>query len=124
MITQKSAEANFENAKRPREVAEIAVSEYVEGINKSKITTIKELRADVERKRSDELAKKATWELEVSNLRKLQRQITACDMKSPVDGMIYYAYYPDLPPGRPPLIEEGATVRGRQKMFSADRSQE
>ena len=35
--------------------------------------TIKELKADVERKRSDELAKKATWELEKSKARKLEK---------------------------------------------------
>ena len=39
-ITVKSAEANFENAKLTREVAEIAVVEYEEGIFKQDQATI------------------------------------------------------------------------------------
>jgi HlyD family secretion protein len=203
-ITQMSAQASFENAKLAREVAEIAVVEYVEGIYKSDLATlndavtagesaiqkgdarlertrlarqrlhealdkkgaaksssdivaeldiadrlesaelnlvreklalertkikqklledftkprtIKELKADVGRKKSDELAKKATWELETSKARKLERQIAACDMKAPADGMISYANSPDLLGGRTTQIEEGATVRERQEIF-------
>ena len=41
-ITQKSAEADFENAKLAREVAEIAVIEYVEGILKSELAELKD----------------------------------------------------------------------------------
>jgi HlyD family secretion protein len=83
----------------------------------TKPRTIKELKADVERKRSDELAKKATWELEVSKARKLERQIAACVIKAPADGIFSYANVPELVAGRTPQIEEGATVRERQKIF-------
>jgi HlyD family secretion protein len=204
MITERSAMANYDNAKLTREVAEIAVVEYVEGIYKSeldalkgavtvaesaiqkarsrlertliarkemqdgrpkkgaeKITadilteldiedriesaeltllqqnlaleqakakqkvleeitkprTLKELRADVERKRSNELAKHATSQLEASKLKKLQRQIAACEIKAPADGVLYYVNAPARPDGRTPQIEEGATVRERQKIF-------
>ena len=81
--------------------------------NVTKPRTVKELQADVKRKRSDELAKHAKWELEISKTRKLERQIEACDIKAPADGTIVYAN----DPGRPPQIEEGATVRERQKIF-------
>jgi HlyD family secretion protein len=203
-ITQKSAERTFDNAKLAREVAEIALIEYVEGIYKSDLArlndavtaaesairkadarlertrlagqriqealgkkgaekssadimadldiadrlesaedavvrkkvaiertkvkkkvlenvtkprTVEELQADIERKRSDELAKKATWELENMKAKYLERQIYACDIKAPADGTITYANSPELIIGRPPQIEEGATVRERQKIF-------
>jgi HlyD family secretion protein len=204
MITERSAMANYENAKLTREVAEIAVVEYVEGIYKSeldalkgavtaaesavrkarsrlertliarkemqdgrakkgaeKITadilseldiedriesaeltilqqnlaleqakakqkvleeitkprTLKELTAEVERKRSNELAKHAMSQLETIKVKKLQRQIWACEIKAPADGVLYYVNAPARPDGRTPQIEEGATVRERQKIF-------
>ena len=205
-ITVKAAEANYENAKLAREVAEIAVVEYSEGIFKSemkvlkdaitaaqstiqkadarlertrvarrrvqdmlatrgaattpsdvvaeldvqdrlesaeltllrermtldqaknkqdlleKITlprTMRELRDDVERKRSAELAKKAAWELESIKARKLERQILNCDILAPTDGLVVYANDPMRPvEGNAVQIEEGATVRERQKIFS------
>jgi HlyD family secretion protein len=186
-ITTKSAEANYENAKLTREVAEIAVVEYVEGIFKqdeqtvdgeiklaeadlsrsedrlawaermyskgyvskaaltseqqtlkkarfaleqaqskrkvlleyTKSKTIKELKSEVEKTRSDELAKKATWELEVGKEKKLERQIAACEIKAPADGLVVYANDPSRAFGsNQPQIEEGATVRERQKIFS------
>jgi RND family efflux transporter MFP subunit len=203
-ITVKSAEANYQNAKLSREVAEIAVLEYREAIFKQDLATLKdevvaaesaiqkadtrlkrtelarkrlheavekkgettspadiladldiedrlesagltvmrermalehargkqallekitfpktmrELTDEVERAKSAELAKKATWELETSKERKLVRQILNCDIKAPHDGVLEYANEP-LPPGRRPNIEEGATVRERQKIFS------
>ena len=205
MMTERSAMANYDNAKLTREVAEIAVVEYVEGIYKSeldalkgavtaaasaiakaaarlertrvarkqmqdaltkkgaekapadilaeldiedrlesaeltllheklaleqakvkqnllqeitKLRTVKELTADVERKRSDELAKHATSQLETSKVKKLQRQIAACDIKAPADGVIYYDNTAARLDSRIQQIEEGATVRERQKIFS------
>jgi len=186
-ITTKSAAANYENAKLTREVAEIAVVEYVEGIyvqdlqtvegeiklaesdlsrsedrvdwarrmfdkgyvslaqkiseelalKKARFTleqsqskrkvlvdytrgkTIKELQSEVEKARSDELAKKATMELETSKEKKLERQIAACKLKAPNDGLVVYANDPSRAFGsNQPQIEEGATVRERQKIFS------
>jgi hypothetical protein len=40
-ITTKAAEANFQNARLTREVAEIAVTEYSEGIYKQDVQTIR-----------------------------------------------------------------------------------
>ena len=186
-ITTKSAEANYENAKLTREVAEIAVVEYEEGIFKQDLATvegeiklaesdlsrsedrldwarrmfdkgyvsmatkvseeltlkkarfaleqaqskkkvlvdytkgktIKELKSEVEKARSDELAKKATFELEDSKEKKLERQIANCEIKAPADGLVVYANDPNRAFGsNQPQIEEGATVRERQKIFS------
>jgi HlyD family secretion protein len=81
--------------------------------------TTKELKVDVERKRSEELAKYASWNLEKSKAKKLERQIAACDIKAPADGLIVYANDPSRAFGsNRPQIEEGATVRERQKIFS------
>ena len=204
-ITVKSAEANYQNAKLSREVAEIAVAEYSEGIYKQnqaelknavtaaesaihkaearmkrtqiarrrleelhatkgpastpadlvaeldledrveatetvlaseraavdqarnklvvleKFTlpkTIKELTHEVDAARSAELAAQATYELETSKARKLERQMEACTIKAPRDGMLVFANDPNRNPGRPANIDEGATVRERQKIFS------
>jgi HlyD family secretion protein len=186
-ITTKSAAANYENARLTREVAEIAVKEYVEGIylqdlqtvegeiklaesdlsrsedrldwarrmydkgyvslatkNSEELTlkkarfaleqaqskknvltqytrpkTIKELQSEVEKTRSDELAKKATMELEVSKEKKLERQIAACKILAPSDGLVVYANDPQRAfMSNAPQVEEGATVRERQKIFS------
>jgi RND family efflux transporter MFP subunit len=186
-ITTKSAAANHENAKLTREVAEIAVIEYVEGIfvqdlqtvegeiklaesdlsrqedrvdwarrmfdkgyvslatknaeelslKKARFTleqsqskrkvlvdytkgkTIKELQSEVEKAKSDELAKKATMELETSKEKKLEKQIAACRLLAPNDGLVVYANDPNRAFGsNQPQIEEGATVRERQKIFS------
>ena len=67
---------------------------------------------------SDELAKKAVWEREHNKARRLERQIQVCTLKAPIDGKIIFANDPSRFPGRPPQIEEGATVRERQKIFS------
>jgi len=76
--------------------------------------TIKELKANIEQARADELAKRATLQLEKDKESKLKRQIAACTLVAPGDGMLVYA---DSPNQRP-SIEEGATVRERQKIFS------
>jgi RND family efflux transporter MFP subunit len=186
-ITTKSAEANFQNAKLTREVAEIAVIEYEEGIykqdfatvegeiklaesdlaraedrldwaqrmfdkgyvsmaqkvseelslkkaqfakeqaeskrhvlvNYTKGKTIKELRSEVEKAHSDELAKQATFELERGKEQKLEKQIAACTLVAPIDGLVVYANDPMRNWGsNQPQIEEGATVRERQKIIS------
>ena len=86
----------------------------------TKEKTVKELKSEVEKARSDELAKQATWDLEKSKEEKLNRQIANCRIEAPDDGLVVYAN----DPGRggmgqtTPQIEEGATVRERQKIFS------
>src|SRR5262249_921683 len=81
--------------------------------------TLKELKREVEKARSDELAKKATEELEVSKEKKLEKQIASCTLRAPNDGLVVYANDPNRAFGsNQPQIEEGATVRERQKIFS------
>jgi len=177
-ITSESAKANFQNAKLTREIAEIAATEYVEGLfvnekvereldikiaeidlsmaedqldelkaqkadRKKRVTAelvlkkarfaleraesrlktllaytkakrIKELQSEVEKTRSNELAKQATWELQISKEKKLERMIANCEIRAPRDGTLVYANPAD---GRRTLIEEGATVRERQILF-------
>ncbi|GAC1470529.1 MAG: hypothetical protein NVSMB9_15720 [Isosphaeraceae bacterium] len=186
-ITTKGADAAYQNAKLTREVAQIAVTEYVEGIFKqdsqtfegeialamsdmrrgedrlewsdkmlkkgyisggqyiseklaldrakfsleqaqtkknvlqkwTKDKTIKELKSEVEKARSDELAKKATWDLEVQKEKKLRLQIERCKLVAPDEGLVVYANDPNRFGGQQtPQVEEGATVRERQKIFS------
>ncbi len=74
----------------------------------------RELATHLESSRSTELAKKATWELEKSKEKKLERQIAACTFKAPIDGtLVYYGNSP----GRQPAIEEGATGGARQLLL-------
>jgi len=85
----------------------------------TKEKTIKELRAEVEKATADELSKKSTWELEKTKEAKLERQIKACVLTAPADGIVVYANDPGRNFGsNTPQIEEGATVRERQKIFS------
>lgn len=187
VITTKGAEASYQNAKLTREVAEIAVTEYLEGIYKqeeetargeialaqsdlkrsedrvdwcekmlkkgyisegqaiserlslqkakfsleqsqtklkvlqdyTKEKTIKELKSEVEKARSDELAKQSTWELEKSKESKLRTQIENCKLYAPSEGLVVFANDPNRFGGQQsPQIEEGAQVRERQKIFS------
>jgi RNA polymerase sigma factor (sigma-70 family) len=76
--------------------------------------TTKELEGAIERKRSDELAKQAIFDLEQSKERRLIRQINNCKILAPNEGMVVYA---DAREGQP-RIEEGAQVRERQLIFS------
>jgi HlyD family secretion protein len=186
-IATQGAEASFQNARLTREVAEISVKEYEEGIflqdeatikgeiklaesdlarsadrvdwanrmyekgyvskaqkvseeltfQKAKFAleqaqsklhvlleytkgkTIKELRSEVEKALSDELAKKQTYQLERDKEAKLEKQIVNCRLFAPGDGIVVYANDPMRSFGsNAPQIEEGATVRERQKIFS------
>lgn len=85
----------------------------------TKDKTIKELRSDVEKAKSDELAKQQTWDLEQKKQTKLEKQIKNCNLYAPNDGLVVYANDPNRFGGSSqPQIEEGATVRERQKIFS------
>ncbi|HEU5117808.1 MAG TPA: efflux RND transporter periplasmic adaptor subunit, partial [Isosphaeraceae bacterium] len=78
-----------------------------------------ELQANVEKARSDMMAKEQTYDLEKSKEEKLKRQIDNCVLFAPGDGLIVYANDPNRNRGSTqPQIEEGAVVRERQKIFS------
>jgi RND family efflux transporter MFP subunit len=81
--------------------------------------TLKEKTADIERKRSAELARRAALELEKDRERKLEREIRDCVLTAPSDGVVILANDPSRGPAtRGVLIEEGATVRERQKILT------
>jgi multidrug efflux pump subunit AcrA (membrane-fusion protein) len=81
--------------------------------------TTKALKVEAERKRTEELGKQEAWLLEKNKVEKLNRQIEACRIFAPRDGVVIYANNPGRrgSNGRP-QVEEGATVRERQKIAS------
>ena len=85
----------------------------------TKIKQTTELEANVKKAESDELAKKSTYTLEKTKEDKLRKQILNCMLYAPGDGLVVYANDPNQNRGsNAPQIEEGATVRERQKIFS------
>lgn len=85
----------------------------------TKAKTIKELRSDVEKALSDEKAKEQTYDLEKQKEAKYERQIANCKLFAPGDGLIVYANDPGRNFGsNTPQVEEGASVRERQPIFS------
>jgi HlyD family secretion protein len=86
--------------------------------NFTKVKQVKELEANIEKARSDELAKEATYNLEKAKEKKLETQIEKCKLYAPGDGLIVYANEQNRFGSNQPMIEEGATVRERQKIFS------
>src|SRR5260370_41179860 len=91
MAAKVSEELNLKKAKFTLEQAQ---SKRKVLVDFTRGKTIKELRSEVEKARSDELAKKATWELENSKEKKLERQIAACKIVAPSDGLVVYANDP------------------------------
>jgi RND family efflux transporter MFP subunit len=107
---QKSATLEAERAYRSaRAVAKSAV--VVEYPKSSK-----ELQAMVEKAKSDELARKQTWELAKEKETNLESQIKSCRLLAPLDGIVVYGNDPDRP-FQPPNIVVGAKVRERQLIF-------
>jgi HlyD family secretion protein len=80
---------------------------------------IKELESEIKKAQSDELAKQATWELAKSKEDRLEKQIANSTLRAPIDGVVAYANDPNRMWGSSrSQIEEGATVRERQKILS------
>jgi multidrug efflux pump subunit AcrA (membrane-fusion protein) len=100
-----------------RKALELAKSklEVLEKYTREKMT--KALKVEAERKRTDELARNEAWTLEKSKAEKLRRQIAACKIVAPSDGVVVYGNDP-LRGARMPRIEEGAAVHQRQKIVS------
>ena len=87
--------------------------------NYTKAKTIKDLKSEVEKALSDELARKQAYQLERDKEAKLEKQIVNCRLFAPDDGIVVYANDLSRSFGsNAPQIEEGATVRERQKIFS------
>jgi RND family efflux transporter MFP subunit len=88
-------------------------------IKYTKDKNVTELEANIKKALSDELAKKATLELETSKEKKFEKQIAKCTLIAPGDGMVVYVNENNGRMGaQGPSIEEGAAVRERQKIFS------
>jgi RNA polymerase sigma factor (sigma-70 family) len=109
------AQASLERDKVALEVAHLKRN-VLEKYTSPKTT--KELKANVESRRSDELAKEATWSLMKATEAKLKKQIANCKMYAPSDGILVYANDPGRVNRVQIQIEEGASVRERQKIFS------
>jgi len=111
-----SEELNYQKAQFSLEQAQSKLR-VLEEYTKAK--TIKELKSDVEKARSDELAKEQTLQIEREKEAKYEKQIANCKLFAPGDGLVVYANDPGRSFGNnAPQIEEGATVRERQKIFS------
>jgi HlyD family secretion protein len=111
-----AAEQNLERAGRSLELAKLKQL-ILETYTKDK--TIKRLTVELEQCRAHELAKQAAWDLEKSKEAKLNRQIEKAIIRAPADGIIVYASIPAGLGGQYQMkIEEGASVRERQKIFS------
>lgn len=79
---------------------------------------VKDLLANVDKAKSDMLAKESTYSLEKSKEEKLRKQIDKCKIIAPGDGLIVYANEQNRFGSNQALIEEGASVRERQRIFS------
>ncbi|GIW88483.1 MAG: hypothetical protein KatS3mg108_2807 [Isosphaeraceae bacterium] len=109
-----------EYAKMRAEISRIQAEKKAEVLeNYTKKKQLTELDANIEKAKSDELAKLATYNLEKAKLEKLQSQIEKCIIRAPNDGLIVYGNDPNQFRGNnQPQIQEGAVVIQRQKIFS------
>ena len=111
-----SAEQSVQKERKTLELAR-AKLDVLEKYTREKTT--KALKVEAERKRTEELGKKEAWVLEKNKVEKLNRQIEACRIFTPRDGVIIYANDPGRRGGYGrPQVEEGAAVRERQKIAS------
>ena len=74
-------------------------------VDYTKHRTIKELDAEVEKARGDELSKQAIWDLEKRKQIKLERQIANCTIVAPIDGSIQ-----DFLVGEGQRVHDGASA--------------
>ncbi len=80
---------------------------------------VKRLQSEVQAALADEHVKRDARELARSKTAFLERQIADCKLYAPNTGMVVHANDPNRAAGRTTSqIEEGATVRERQKLFS------
>ncbi len=76
--------------------------------------TQKTLALEVDRARPEEIAKHARWKLEQSKAKSLERQIAACKILAPTDGLLVYAQPPRVGSIRPPYpLHRGRRRFGR-----------
>ena len=108
-LTKQQADFDLEQAMMQLKVLEEYTREKQE----------KSLNSDVEKAKADELSKQSSLNLEQTKEKKLERQIERCTLRAPGDGIVVYANDPGRMGGQNAVqIEEGASVRERQKIFS------
>ena len=111
-----SAEQSVQKERKTLELAR-AKLDVLEKYTREKTT--KALKVEAERKRTEELGKQEAWVLEKNKVEKLKKQIEACHILAPRDGVIIYANDPLRRGSNGRLqVEEGATVRERQRIGS------
>ena len=81
---------------------------------------IKELESAVKKVHSDELARLATWELEVAKEKKLERQIANSILIAPIDGRVRLHVVPAMVGAIRSKFGEGVAVREGQVLFSIE----
>jgi RNA polymerase sigma factor (sigma-70 family) len=117
-MTVKNAEANAENAALAREVAELGVKDYIAANPNQDTLKLKELRSELEKARSDELAKKATAQLEQAKATKYRKLIESCTYRASIAGVVVHGNDSNRLAGRAgPQIQQGKTVREGQLIF-------
>ena len=110
-----SEQANLQKATFSKEQAETKITVLKEYTKRKMLT---DLNSNIEKAKSDELAKQATLNLEKEKETKLTAQIDKCKLLAPNDGLVVYANDPGRFGGsNQPQIEEGASVRERQPIF-------
>ena len=113
VLAEKQADANYQNAKLTREVAESNLREYTKEKTPHDQNTLKRLKDEIERFRSDESAKDAKrWDAK-TKLNKLDTQIANCRVVAPGNGLLVHANDKSRV-NAPPSIANGMTVRERQ----------
>ncbi|MHC5540160.1 efflux RND transporter periplasmic adaptor subunit, partial [Singulisphaera rosea] len=85
----------------------------------TKEKSLKQLRNRLEKAHAVEADARAAWDAERSKVAGLEKQIGYCQMFAPADGVLVYANDPSrIGTQMQPQIEEGATVRERQIIFT------
>jgi HlyD family secretion protein len=109
-----ASEKAIDESKATLELAKSKRDQYVKYTVEK---TRKALKLDLDEKRAQEEVHESAWKQEQMKETDLEKQIARCVIKSPGDGVVIYANDPRRQ-GGPGQIEEGATVRERQKIFS------
>jgi multidrug efflux pump subunit AcrA (membrane-fusion protein) len=115
-IAQKVAEANYQNAKVAREVAERTLTDFEDDPSGLDQNRLKELRATVEQDRSNERAWRANCEIERGKVAKRCGELANCRLFASSNGLLVHENDP-MRGADHPQIEDGATVRERQKIY-------
>lgn len=79
---------------------------------------IKSLEANVEAIRADLLSQEASFQLEADRLKRLKAMVENCTLRSPRDGIVVYVNQSNGWGSNEVQIQEGATVREGQPIFS------